>query len=166
LPSGGWQEIMIIEKATFAAGCFWGVEEAFRTVKGVISTQVGYMGGSLQNPTYEQVSTGATGHAEAVEITYDSEKINYRELLDVFWTIHDPTQRNRQGPDVGTNYRSVIFYHTPEQKMEAEESRERLSRSRRFRKPIVTEIVPASTFWRAEEYHQRYFEKTGGGRCH
>jgi peptide-methionine (S)-S-oxide reductase len=124
------------------------------------------MGGSLQNPTYEQVSTGATGHAEAVEITYDSEKINYRELLDVFWTIHDPTQRNRQGPDVGTNYRSVIFYHTPEQKMEAEESRERLSRSRRFRKPIVTEIVPASTFWRAEEYHQRYFEKTGGGRCH
>jgi peptide-methionine (S)-S-oxide reductase len=157
---------MTTEKATFGAGCFWGVEEAFRTVKGVISTQVGYIGGSRQNPSYEQVSTGSTGHAEAVEVTYDPDQVSYRELLDVFWKIHDPTQLNRQGPDVGTNYRSVIFYHTPEQKREAEASRQRIIESGRYRRPIVTEIVPATTFWRAEEYHQRYFEKRGGGRCH
>jgi peptide-methionine (S)-S-oxide reductase len=157
---------MTTEKATFGAGCFWGVEEAFRKVTGVISTQVGYTGGSLPNPSYEQVSAGSTGHAEAVEVTYDPDQVSYRELLDVFWKIHDPTQLNRQGPDVGTNYRSVIFYHTPEQQREAEASRQRISESGRYRRPIVTEIVPATMFWRAEEYHQRYFEKSGGGRCH
>ncbi|MDD1679130.1 MAG: peptide-methionine (S)-S-oxide reductase MsrA [Methanomicrobiales archaeon] len=157
---------MVTEKATFGAGCFWGVEEAFRTIKGVLSTQVGYTGGSLQNPTYEQVSTGTTGHAEAVQVVFDPDQIGYQELLDVFWKIHDPTQLNRQGPDIGTNYRSVIFYHTPQQKKEAEASKQRLAESRRYRKPIATEIIPATTFWRAEEYHQRYFEKRGGGRCH
>jgi methionine-S-sulfoxide reductase len=157
---------MRTEKATFGAGCFWGVEEAFRTVKGVISTQVGYMGGSVRNPTYEQVSTGTTGHAEVVEITFDPDQVSYRGLLDIFWRIHDPTQKNRQGPDIGTNYRSIIFYHTLEQKEEAEASKQQISAAGRFRKPIVTEIVPASTFWRAEEYHQKYFQRRGGGRCH
>jgi peptide-methionine (S)-S-oxide reductase len=157
---------MRTEKATFGAGCFWGVEEAFRSVKGVIATQVGYMGGSLKNPTYEQVSTGTTGHAEVVEVTYDPDQVSYQELLEIFWRIHDPTQKDRQGPDVGTNYRSVIFYHTPEQKREAGASRQQLSESGRFRKPIMTEIAPATAFWRAEEYHQKYFERRAGGRCH
>jgi peptide-methionine (S)-S-oxide reductase len=156
---------MATEKATFAAGCFWGVEEAFRKMKGVISTRVGYMGGTLQNPTYEQVSTGITGHAEAVEVIYDPDQVDYKELLDLFWKIHDPTQVNRQGPDIGTNYRSVIFYHSPQQKEEAEASKARLAASGHYRKPIATEIVPATTFWRAEDYHQRYFERRGGGNC-
>jgi peptide-methionine (S)-S-oxide reductase len=157
---------MATEKATFGAGCFWGVEEAFRKVKGMVATQVGYMGGTTTYPTYEQVCTGQTGHAEVVEVTYDPKVVSYDTLLELFWRIHDPTQKNRQGPDIGTNYRSVIFYHLPEQKVLAEASRDRLQQSGRYRRPIVTEIVPASTLWRAEEYHQRYFEKRGGGTCH
>ncbi|MDD1671452.1 MAG: peptide-methionine (S)-S-oxide reductase MsrA [Methanomicrobiales archaeon] len=156
---------MTIEKAAFGAGCFWGVEAAFRQVRGVLSTQVGYMGGGVPHPTYEKVCTGATGHAEAVEVTFNPTEVTYETLLDLFWRIHDPTQLNRQGPDTGTNYRSVIFYHTPQQKAAAEASRDRINQSGRYRKPVVTEIVPASTFWRAEEYHQQYFEKRGGGRC-
>lgn len=157
---------MTVEKATFGAGCFWGVEAAFRQAKGVLSTQVGYMGGEVHRPTYEKVCTGATGHAEVVEVTFDPSEITYESLLDLFWRIHDPTQLNRQGPDVGTNYRSVIFYHTPLQKNAAEASRDQINRSGRYRKPVVTEIKAASTFWRAEEYHQQYFEKRGGGSCH
>ncbi|MDD1672897.1 MAG: peptide-methionine (S)-S-oxide reductase MsrA [Methanomicrobiales archaeon] len=157
---------MATQKATFGAGCFWGVEETFRKIKGVVSTQVGYMGGTLANPSYEKVSTGTTGHAEVVEVTYDPTQVSYEDLLETFWKIHDPTQVNRQGPDIGTNYRSVIFYHIHEQKAAAEASRDRLSRSGRYRRPIATEITSASTFWRAEEYHQQYFEKRGGGRCH
>lgn len=151
-------------KATFAAGCFWGVEEVFRNLPGVTSTAVGYEGGALENPTYEDVCTDRTGHAEAVEIDYDPEKIRYEQLLDTFWANHDPTTRNRQGPDVGTQYRSVIFYHTPEQESAARVSVE--SAQARFRKPIVTEIVPASTFYRAEDYHQQYLAKRGLSHCH
>ena len=151
-------------KATFAAGCFWGVEETFRNLPGVISTAVGYEGGALENPTYEDVCTDRTGHAEAVEVDYDPEKIGYQQLLDTFWANHDPTTRNRQGPDVGTQYRSVIFYHTPEQESAARASIE--SAQARFRKPIVTEVVPASTFYRAEDYHQQYLAKRGLSHCH
>lgn len=155
------------ETATFAAGCFWGVEASFRRVKGVISTRVGYTGGTTDHPTYREVCTGRTGHAEAVEITFDPAVISYRELLDVFWSIHDPTQLNRQGPDTGTNYRSVIFYHTGTQKLLAKESKEHLQASRRFgSRRIVTEIVAAEVFWPAEEYHQQYFEKQGRSGCH
>jgi peptide-methionine (S)-S-oxide reductase len=154
------------EKATFAAGCFWGVEAAFRGVKGVTETQVGYTGGHTPNPTYEQVCTDRTGHAEAVEVTFDPEKVSYAELLRIFWQIHDPTTPNRQGPDLGSQYRSAIFTHSGEQKRLVEESRDALGRSGRFRRPIVTEIVPAQTFWRAEEYHQRYLEKHGRASCH
>jgi len=154
------------EKATFAAGCFWGVEAAFRRVPGVLETQVGYTGGHTDHPTYEQVCTDRTGHAEAVEVTYDPARVSYGDLLQVFWEIHDPTTPNRQGPDVGSQYRSAIFTHTPEQKRMAEESRAAVGRSGRFRRPVVTEIVPAQTFWRAEEYHQRYLEKHGRGACH
>jgi peptide-methionine (S)-S-oxide reductase len=154
------------EKATFAAGCFWGVEAAFRGVDGVTETQVGYTGGHTPNPTYEQVCTDRTGHAETVEVTFDPEKVSYAELLRIFWQIHDPTTPNRQGPDLGSQYRSAIFTHSGEQKRLAEESRDALGRSGRFRRPIVTEIVPAQTFWRAEEYHQRYLEKHGRASCH
>ena len=155
------------ETATFAAGCFWGVEAAFRTVKGVLSTRVGYTGGTTEHPTYQEVCTGRTGHTEAVEIVFDPAMVTYRELLDLFWSIHDPTQLNRQGPDIGTNYRSAIFYHSPEQKREADESKERLLASGRFgSRRIVTEIVPAAVFWPAEEYHQQYFEKQGRSGCH
>ncbi len=155
------------ETATFAAGCFWGVEASFRRVKGVISTRVGYTGGTTDHPTYREVCTGRTGHAEAVEITFDPAVISYRELLDVFWSIHDPTQLNRQGPDTGTNYRSVIFYHTGTQKLLAKESKEHLQASRRFgSRRIVTEIVAAEVYWPAEEYHQQYFEKQGRSGCH
>jgi len=153
------------ETATFGAGCFWGVEEAFRRVPGVVETAVGFMGGTLENPTYPDVCTGRTGHAEAVQVTYDPSVVSYRALLDVFWSVHDPTTPNRQGPDVGTQYRSVIFYHTPEQETEARASKEEEGRSGRFRRPIVTAIEPARTFWRAEEYHQQYFAKRGGGQC-
>ena len=145
-----------MDKATFAAGCFWGVEDKFRKLAGVISTQVGYTGGHTENPTYEQVCSDKTGHAEAVEITFDPEKISYKELLDVFWRIHDPTTLNRQGFDVGSQYRSAIFYHNDEQKKLALETKP---------ENAVTEIVSASKFWRAEEYHQLYYEKTGRSGC-
>lgn len=149
------------EKATFAAGCFWGVESAFRRVKGVILTQVGYTGGHHANPNYREVCTGFTGHAEALEILFDPAQVSYEQLLEVFWNEHDPTTLNRQGPDVGSQYRSVIFYHTPEQEAVARMSKERLQSSGRYHRPIVTEIVPAAEFYRAEEYHQQYFEKQG-----
>ena len=155
-----------MEKATFAAGCFWGVEAEFRRVEGVIGTAVGYTGGTKPKPTYRQVCSGTTGHAEAVEVIFDPTVISYDTLLDIFWNIHDPAELNRQGPDIGTNYRSVIFYHTPEQKVAAEISKERLSATKKFRgKKIVTEIVPATEFFRAEEYHQQYYEKSGQGYC-
>jgi peptide-methionine (S)-S-oxide reductase len=153
------------EKATFAAGCFWGVEAAFRQVAGVTDTAVGYTGGWLQNPTYEDVCTDRTGHAEVVQVEYDPARVSYDELLDVFWANHDPTTRNRQGPDVGTQYRSAIFYHTPEQLRSAEASKGRLERTGRYKSPIVTELAPASQFYRAEEYHQRYLEKRGLAHC-
>jgi peptide-methionine (S)-S-oxide reductase len=153
------------EKATFAAGCFWGVEAAFQHVEGVLTTQVGYTGGSLPNPSYEQVCTDKTNHAEAVEVEFDPDKIRFEDLLDVFWRIHDPTTLNRQGPDVGTQYRSAIFYHTPQQQAAAIRSIESLSASGRFSRPIVTAVVPAGTFFRAEEYHQRYLEKRGASSC-
>jgi peptide-methionine (S)-S-oxide reductase len=152
-------------KATFGAGCFWGVETQFRQVKGVTSTAVGYMGGSLDNPTYQDVCTDTTGHAEVVEVDYDPERASYEDLLEVFWANHDPTTPNRQGPDVGSQYRSAIFYHSPEQEAAARASKEELNQSGRFRSPIVTEIVPAKTFWRAEEYHQQYLEKRGLAHC-
>lgn len=154
-----------MEKATFGAGCFWGVEAAFRQLEGVTSTAVGYMGGTLKNPTYEDVCTDRTGHAEVVQVEFDPARVSYDQLLDVFWQNHDPTTLNRQGPDVGTQYRSVIFYHTPEQQRAAIASKEALAKSGRFRRPIVTEIVPAGDFWRAEEYHQQYLEKRGLAHC-
>ena len=154
-------------KATFGAGCFWGVEAAFRKVNGVLDTAVGYMGGTMKNPTYEDVCSGRTGHAEVVQVTYDPEKVRYDQLLEVFWSIHDPTQLNRQGPDTGSNYRSVIFYHDAEQGKTARKSKEGVEVSGRFGfGKVVTRIVPATEFYRAEEYHQRYFEKHGGGSCH
>jgi peptide-methionine (S)-S-oxide reductase len=153
-------------KATFAAGCFWGVEETFRELPGVTATAVGYMGGELANPTYEDVCSDATGHAEVVDVEYDPAKISYEQLLDVFWQNHDPTQLNRQGPDVGMQYRSAVFYHTPEQKTGAESAKAALQASGRFRRPVVTEITAAGTFWRAEEYHQKYLHKRGKDRCH
>ncbi|MDG6257292.1 MAG: peptide-methionine (S)-S-oxide reductase MsrA [Methanomicrobiaceae archaeon] len=154
------------ETATFAAGCFWGVEEAFHGVKGVVSTTVGYTGGETEDPGYEQVCTGRTGHAESVEVIFDPSVVSYEELLDVFWEVHDPTTRNRQGPDIGSQYRSAIFYHDEQQKEAAEASREWLERSKQYRHPIVTEIVPASAFYPAEEYHQRYLQKRGFIRPH
>jgi len=154
-----------MEKATFGAGCFWGVEAAFLEIEGVTSTAVGYSGGTLANPTYQDVCSGRTGHAEVVQVEYDPARVSYERLLDVFWDNHDPTTLNRQGPDVGEQYRSAIFFHTPEQEAVAKASKARLERSGRFRRPIVTEITPASTFWRAEEYHQRYLEKRGLAHC-
>ena len=156
---------METEKATFGAGCFWGVEETLRKLTGVVDTAVGYAGGSKENPTYEDVCTDETGHAEVVQVEFDPAKISYRELLDVFWANHNPTTLNRQGPDVGTQYRSVIFYHSPEQKMAAEESKNALTKSGRFKREIVTQIEPAPKFFRAEEYHQRYLEKRGLSHC-
>ncbi len=150
-----------MERATFAAGCFWGVEAAFRQVKGVISTSVGYTGGALKNPTYKDVCSGKTGHAEALEVQYDPSQVSYEALLNLFWNIHDPTTLNRQGPDLGAQYRSAIFFHTPEQKAAAIASKEKLQRSDRYKNPIVTEITSASQFYRAEEYHQQYMEKRG-----
>jgi peptide-methionine (S)-S-oxide reductase len=154
-----------LETATFAAGCFWGVEEAFRQIAGVERTTVGYTGGHYDNPTYKIVCGGRTGHAEAVQVEYDPERASYEDLLGVFWESHDPTTRNRQGWDIGDQYRSAIFYHTPEQEAAARKSKEELDRSGRYRKPIVTEINPASTFWPAEEYHQQYLAKRGMGAC-
>ena len=155
-----------METASFAAGCFWGVEATFRQAPGIVSTAVGYMGGALENPTYQDVCTDKTGHAEAVQVVYDPAKISYNDLLDIFWQNHDPTTLNRQGPDVGTQYRSVIFYHTPDQEALAKASKENLERTRAFKRTIVTEIVPAGYFWRAEEYHQQYLEKRGLAQCH
>lgn len=155
-----------MEKATFGGGCFWGVEATFRQVPGVLSTQVGYMGGETANPTYKDVCTDLTGHAEVVEVTYDPSRVSYDILLNTFWKIHDPTQVNRQGWDVGTQYRSVIFFHTPEQEAAAKASKEALAKSGTYRRPIATQIVPASEFWRAEEYHQQYLQKKGLSSCH
>src|SRR5437016_164137 len=152
--------------ATFGAGCFWGVEAAYRQIPGVLSTRVGYLGGTMENPTYKDVCTGRTGHAEVVEVTYDPARLTYDDLLTVFWENHDPTTLNRQGPDVGVQYRSVVFYHTPEQQAGAAASKERLERDGRFRRPIVTQIVPAAAFYKAEEYHQQYLEKRGLSTCH
>jgi peptide-methionine (S)-S-oxide reductase len=155
-----------MEKATFAAGCFWGVEADFRRLKGVASAQVGYTGGTTTNPTYKDVCTGRTGHAEAIEIEFDPAQISYDQLLNAFWELHDPTTPNRQGPDVGTQYRSAIFYHSPAQEAAAKASRDALAASGKFKRPIVTEIKPATQFWRAEEYHQQYLEKRGEAACH
>lgn len=154
------------EKATFAAGCFWGVESAFRQIAGVIDAQVGYTGGKTENPTYKAVCTGWTGHAEAIEVTFDPDKVSYRTLVELFFKMHDPTQVNRQGPDVGTQYRSAIFFQTLEQKEIADAVKAELEKSGKYRKPIATQIMPAGPFYRAEEYHQRYFEKNGGPACH
>ncbi len=153
-------------KATFAAGCFWGVEATFRQLPGVTATRVGYTGGKTANPTYKEVCSDTTGHAEAVEVDYDPARISYDKLLDVFWENHDPTQVNRQGPDWGTQYRSAIFFHTPAQEAEANSSKEKLAKSGRFNKPIATQIVPAATFNEAEDYHQQYLEKRGLATCH
>ncbi len=152
------------KKATFAAGCFWGVEAAFVEMDGVLETAVGYSGGHSESPSYEQVCGGRTGHAESVDVTFDPAEVSYEDLLDAFWALHDPTTLNRQGPDVGSQYRSAIFFHTPEQEQAALASKARASE--KFRKPIVTEITPASEFYRAEEYHQKYFQKHGGAACH
>jgi peptide-methionine (S)-S-oxide reductase len=153
-------------KATFGAGCFWGVESAFRQVKGVADAAVGYMGGTLANPTYKDVCTDRTGHAEVVQVDYDPAQISYEELLRVFFGLHDPTTLNRQGPDFGKQYRSVIFFHDGEQERAAQKMKEELDRAGRFPRKIVTQIAPAAEFWRAEEYHQRYFEKHGIAACH
>ena len=156
---------MKTEKATFAAGCFWGVESAFRQVAGVIDTQVGYTGGRTADPTYREVCTDTTGHAEAIEITFDPAKVSYETLVSLFFKMHNPTQVNRQGPDVGTQYRSAVFYHSPEQKTVAETIKAALNRSGKYKNPVATQILPAEPFYRAEEYHQRYFEKNGGPAC-
>lgn len=154
-----------MQKAMFGAGCFWGVEERFRTTPGVVRTTVGYAGGTLDNPTYQDVCTDRTGHAEVVLVEYDPQRVTYEQLLDVFWSSHNPTQLNRQGPDVGTQYRSVVFCFSPEQQAAAEASKERLAKSGRYKRPIVTEISPAPTFWPAEEYHQKYLMKRGRAAC-
>jgi peptide-methionine (S)-S-oxide reductase len=152
----------MIETATFGAGCFWGVEASFQKIKGVTATTVGYMGGNLKNPTYEDVCTNKTGHAEVVQVKFDNSKISYDEILEFFWDIHDPTQKNRQGVDIGSQYRSVIFYHNMEQKSIAEKSKAKLNQLNKFKKPIVTEIIEAKEFYRAEEYHQDYLNKNKG----
>ena len=154
-----------LQKATFGAGCFWGVEVTFRNTPGVTNAIVGYEGGRLENPSYRDVCSHTTGHAEVVEVTYDPAEVSYDKLLEVFWDEHDPTQLNRQGPDIGDQYRSVIFFHTPEQEQEALASKERLQASGKYRRPIVTVIEPAQTFYKAEEYHQRYLEKHGMATC-
>lgn len=154
------------EKATFGAGCFWGVEQTFREVDGVVDAVSGYEGGHTLNPSYKDVCTDQTGHAEVVQVEYDTQKVTYDKLLDVFWNSHDPTQVNRQGPDFGTQYRTVIFFHTPDQELAARASKEKLDASGRFRRPIATAIEPAQTFYRAEEYHQQYLAKRGLRHCH
>jgi len=153
-------------KATFAAGCFWGVEATFRQIPGVSGTRAGYTGGDSNNPTYKDVCSDRTGHAEAVEVEYDPAKVSYEDLLNVFWENHDPTQLNRQGPDFGTQYRSAIFFHSPEQEQAAQASKQERERSGQFSRPIVTQIVPAVTFYEAEDYHQQYLEKRGLATCH
>jgi peptide-methionine (S)-S-oxide reductase len=153
-------------RATFAAGCFWGVEDTFRQVEGVRSTEVGYIGGMTTSPSYKEVCTGRTGHAEAVQVDFDPAKVSYLELLATFWKSHDPTTANRQGPDLGTQYRSAIFFHDAEQEKDARDSKTMLADKGVFKRPIVTEIVPATQFYRAEDYHQQYFEKQGIRSCH
>jgi len=160
------QEKTTLEKATFGAGCFWGVEAAFRQIKGVVSTAVGFSGGNYENPSYHDVCTGRTGHAEVVEVTYDPARVSYEDLLKVFWENHNPTTLNRQGWDVGTQYRSAIYFHSPTQEAAARASKEQLEKSGTYRKPIVTEVTPASTFYMAEDYHQQYLEKRGLSSCH
>ena len=154
-----------LETATFAAGCFWGVEDTFMKKKGVKATSVGYTGGNFSNPTYKDVCTDKTGHAEAIQLRFDPREVSYEELLDLFWSIHDPTTKNRQGPDIGSQYRSTIFYHTAEQENIAKKSKQDLDDSK-FQNKIVTEIVPATTFYPAENYHQKYYKKNGGGSCY
>lgn len=156
-PSLGQREAAV-EQATFGAGCFWGVEWVFRQVPGVLDVECGYSGGTVERPTYEQVCSHTTRHAEVVRITFDPDRVGYDQLLEVFWAMHDPTQVDRQGPDVGDQYRSVVFTHAPEQRVVAEASKERAQE--RFPRPIATEILPAPAFWPAEDYHQRYYEKT------
>lgn len=155
-----------LKKATFAAGCFWGVEELYRTLEGVYSTDVGYIGGNTKNPSYKQVCSENTNHAEAVEVVYDPAQVTYEELISIFWNNHNPTTLNRQGPDVGTQYRSVVFYHSKEQQQIAQKTKEELDNSKQYSQPVVTEIIPAVTFYRAEEYHQEYLFKRGKGSCH
>ncbi|WP_446745676.1 peptide-methionine (S)-S-oxide reductase MsrA [Silvibacterium acidisoli] len=155
-----------MEKATFGAGCFWGVEVRFGQVPGVIETAVGYEGGKTEKPSYKEVCTDMTGHAEVVELDFDPSKVSYQQLLDLFFELHDPTQLNRQGPDWGTQYRSAVFYHSPEQEAAAKATIARLTEEKQFSKPIVTQVVPAETFWKAEDYHQKYLEKRGMASCH
>jgi peptide-methionine (S)-S-oxide reductase len=155
-----------MQKATFAGGCFWGVEDAFHQVPGVVSTRVGYTGGKMEKPTYKDVCSDQTGHAEAVEVTYDPGKVSYEKLLDLFWSLIDPTEVDRQGPDSGSQYRSAIFYHSPEQEAAAKASKEKLGQSGKYRRPIATAIEPADTFWQAEDYHQQYLKKRGLSSCH
>jgi peptide-methionine (S)-S-oxide reductase len=154
-----------MEKATFGAGCFWGVEETFRRTKGVVNTAVGYEGGLTNNPTYKDVCTDRTGHAEVVQVEFDPKQVSYDQLLDIFWHSHNPTTLNRQGPDVGSQYRSVIFFHSPEQEKKAAASKEK-TQKRDYKSPIVTQIVPAAIFWKAEDYHQQYLAKRGLDNCH
>ncbi len=165
LPIAAAKEEGRVEKATFAAGCFWGVEKILAAIPGVIETRVGYTGGHTVNPTYEQVCTGRTGHAEAVEVTFDPSKVSYQKLLLTFWQYHNPTTKNQQGPDIGSQYRSVIFYHSPEQQAAAIHSKELLDKAKILHGPIVTEIVPAVIFYPAEDYHQKYLKKNPGGYC-
>jgi peptide-methionine (S)-S-oxide reductase len=155
-----------MQKAIFGAGCFWGVEAAFREIPGVKATSVGYSGGKTEQPTYKEVCTGSTGHAEVCEVDFDETQVSYEQLLNAFWNMHDPTTSNRQGPDIGTQYRSAIYYTTPEQQQIATASKEAADNSGKFKRPIVTEITAAGAYWKAEEYHQRYFEKTGQASCH
>lgn len=155
-----------MEKATFGAGCFWGVQTAFDRIPGVEKTVVGYEGGTLENPSYKDVCTDRTGHAEVIEIDFDPARVGYQQLLDTFFAMHDPTQLNRQGPDFGTQYRSVVFYHSPAQQQAAQSTIERLTVEQKFSAPIVTQVVPATAFWPAEEYHQKYLEKRGATSCH
>jgi len=154
------------EVATFGAGCFWGIEANFQRIPGVISAESGYSGGHMANPTYKDVCADETGHAEVVQVTFDPEKVSYEKLLDAFWQMHDPTQVNRQGPDYGSQYRSAIFFHSPEQEEEAKKSKAALEASGKLRRPVATEITAAGSFWRAEEYHQKYLEKRGATSCH
>lgn len=154
-----------METATFGAGCFWGVEEAFRNLEGVIATAAGYAGGTTEDPTYKEVCSGRSGHAEVVRVEFDPVRVSFEQLLELFWTIHDPTQLNRQGPDVGSQYRTVIFHHGDRQRDAATASREAVGKSGRFARPVVTQIEPASTFWRAEDYHQQYIARGGPGAC-
>jgi peptide-methionine (S)-S-oxide reductase len=155
-----------MKKATFGAGCFWGVQARFEQEPGIVETAAGYEGGSLDNPTYKDVCSDHTGHAEVVELTFDPQKVSYAALLDLFFELHDPTQVNRQGPDWGTQYRTVVFFHSPEQEAAARDAIARLDASHKYAKPIATQVLPATTFWRAEEYHQKYLEKRGAVSCH